>query len=190
MIESVVYLVLDIVMMTLSSVFSALLILYVMRRMEKRIQPFENLIFSFSPDTFSEVAQSLNTLSSSVSFYTEMFTNEETLDTLLQEIASRAVRIFQMSILGTKSGDSRKAAKAEALVNEAVVTGIKKINPVVDWFLRETELDQELEKNPELLGYIIQQVVDKGLLNMFGSELSLPAPAPEDTTRKMEYDFR
>ena len=113
--------------------------------------------------------------------------DEELFDNLLQDIAKRAVKIAQMSMLGIKSGDSRRMAKAEGIVNEAMVKGLKKLHPLIDYGLRITELDKVIEEEPEMFQYIMAQLMDKGFLNMMNPEsLALP----KGTEKQSQFDFK
>ena len=119
----------------------------------------------------------------------QIFQDEALLEGLLTTIAQKAVKIFQMSVLGTKSGDSRKAAKAEAMVNEAMIVGMEKLNPVIGIALKATGLDEELRKDPEMFQYIMQVVMDKGLLNMLDPS-ALSMPASKDDRKADEHGAR
>ncbi len=104
-----------------------------------------------------------------------ILSDEETFDGLLTELASRIRKSFIGAMMGTASGDSRRKEKAERLVTEAMVQGAKQINPALGMILKVTGLDEELEKDPEMLSYIIQVVQEKGLMDMFSSQMqSIP----------------
>ena len=152
-----------------SIVVTLILTLYFSRK----LQPFEkmgDIISNIAGDdqsvtNISNAANSLVQIGVLAQTGNEIFQDEALFDGILNTIAQRAVKIFQMSILGTKSGDSRRLQKAETLVNEGLVEGIKSLNPLIGVALKATGLDEELRKDPEMFQYIMQVIMDKGLLN-------------------------
>jgi len=93
--------------------------------------------------------------------------DEELFDGLLSTLANRIMKSLKMSMMGTASGDVKKYARAERLVNEALVEGIKKMNPYVEIILKVTGLDQEIQEDPELFGLILQVITkNEGLMGM------------------------
>ena len=120
-----------------------------------------------------------------------ILTDEDTFDALLTDFAGRVRKSLMMSIMGTASGDVKKRDHAERLLNEAMIDGAQKMNPMLGMLLKVTGLDEELKKDPELLGYILQIVTEKGLLNMFDSSmLSLPSNEQQAIVgQKLGIDF-
>lgn len=105
-----------------------------------------------------------------------ILSDEETFDALMTNFAGRVRSSIMHSMMGTASGDVKKKARAERLLNDAMVEGAQQMNPMLGMLLKVTGLDEELKADPELLGYILQIVSEKGLLNMFDSSmLSLPS---------------
>lgn len=120
-----------------------------------------------------------------------ILTDEDAFDGLMTDFAGRVRKSVMMSIMGTASGDLKKHAHAERLLNEAMIDGAQKMNPMLGMLLKVTGLDEELKADPELLGYILQIVSEKGLLNMFdNSMLSLPSAEQERTVKQqLGIDF-
>lgn len=113
-----------------------------------------------------------------------IMTDEEAFDGLLTELAIRVRKSMIGSIMGTASGDVKKKAKAERILNEAIIDGAQKMNPVLGLFLKVTGLDEELRKDPEMTSYILQLVTERGLMNMLDpSILSLPSGEQEAAVR-------
>lgn len=113
-----------------------------------------------------------------------ILTDEEAFDGILTELASRVRKSIMGSIMGTASGDIKKKAHAERVLNEAIIDGAQKMNPVLGLFLKITGLDEELRKDPEMTGYILQLLSEKGLMNMIDSNiLSLPSGQQEAAVR-------
>lgn len=117
--------------------------------------------------------------------------DEETFDGLLTEFAGRVRKSIMTSIMGTASGDVKKRDHAERVLNEAMIDGAQKMNPMLGMLLKVTGLDEELREDPELLGYILQIVSEKGLLNMFDSSmLSLPSAQQQGIVKeRLGIDF-
>ncbi len=111
-----------------------------------------------------------------------IMTDEDTFDALMTDFAGRVRKSVVMSIMGTASGDVKKRAHAERVLNEAMIDGAQKMNPMLGMLLKVTGLDEELRDDPELLGYILQIVSEKGLLNMFDSSM-LSLPSSEQQSR-------
>lgn len=120
-----------------------------------------------------------------------ILTDEETFDSLMTDFAGRVRKSVVMSIIGTASGDVKKKAHAERVLNEAMIDGAQKMNPMLGMLLKVTGLDEELREDPELLGYILQIVSEKGLFNMFDSSmLSLPSGQQQSIVHeKLGIDF-
>lgn len=179
-------------------VTTVVLIIFTTLHFSKRLKPFEKIgdvLDNVVGDdeavaNVTEAANSLIQIGQAAEHANEILQDEELLDGFLQEIAKRGVKIFQMSLLGTKSGDSRKMAKAERLVEEGMVDAIAKINPVIGIFLEASGLGEELRENPNMLGYVVQAVQNKGLLNMFDlSSLGVPATGKQAQTKPIGRDF-
>lgn len=123
-----------------------------------------------------------------------IMTDEETFDALMTDFAGRVRKSIVMSMMGTASGDGKKRAHAERVLNEAIIDGAQKMNPVLGLFLKVTGLDEELRADPEMTGYILQLVQEKGLMNLIDSNvLSLPRGEQESAMREaahtMGYEF-
>lgn len=120
-----------------------------------------------------------------------IMSDEETFDGLLTEFAGRVRKSIVGSIMGTASGDVKKRAHAERLLNNAMIDGAQKMNPMLGMLLKVTGLDEELREDPELLGYILQIISEKGLLNMFDSSmLSLPSTEQQRVVKEhLGIDF-
>lgn len=164
-------------------IVGALVTLILALYFSKRLKPFDRLsqvLENVVGDdeavvNVSAATNSLMQIGVAAESVNQIIQDKELFDGLLQDIAKRAVKIFQMSILGTKSGDVRRMAKAETLVNEAIIDGAAKLNPLIGIALKATGLDEELKKDPEMFGYILQAIQDKGLLRMLDQNaLSLP----------------
>lgn len=120
-----------------------------------------------------------------------ILSDEESFDGLLTELAARVRKSIMASIMGTASGDVRKRAHAERVLNDAMIDGAQKMNPMLGMLLKVTGLDEELREDPELLGYILSIVQEKGLLNMFDSSmLSLPSNEQQSMVKQqLGIDF-
>jgi len=103
-----------------------------------------------------------------------LIADPEAFDMFLTDFAGRLRKSAMGAMMGVASGDSRRLAKADEMVNVAMIEGAKKLNPIIGGFLRLSGLDEELKKDPEMFGYIIQALSTKGgLLNMFNVEQML-----------------
>ena len=123
-----------------------------------------------------------------------ILTHEDTLDAFMTDFAGRVRKSIVGSIMGTASGDVKKKAKAERILNEAIIDGAQQMNPILGLFLKVTGLDEQLREDPELTGYILQLVQEKGLMNLIDSNvLSLPSGQQEAAVRSaaktMGIDF-
>ena len=136
----------------------------------------------------TEATNSLLQIGTAAGSINGILQDDELLDGFLTEIAKRGVKIFQMSMLGIKSGDSRRMAKAETLVNEGLLKGLKSLNPIIKYGLELTGLDEEIEKEPEMFQYIMHQLMEKGVLNMFSPE-SLAVPKGSVSGKQPTFDF-
>lgn len=114
-----------------------------------------------------------------------VLSDEETFDTLLTEFAGRVRKSMIYSIMGTASGDVKKMAHAERVLNEAMIEGAKKASPELAILLNVSGLDAELKENPELFGYIVKIAEKNGLLNMFGGKL---LNQPSDDQKAMVHE--
>lgn len=119
-----------------------------------------------SVQSFFEVSQLAQTTNA-------ILNNEEAFEGLLTNLATKIRTSFQRSLMGTESGNVRKKEKAERLAQDAIIHGIKEFNPMIGMALKATGLDEELQKDPELLGYILQYMTQNGGI----SALMAQAPA-------------
>ena len=105
-----------------------------------------------------------------------ILSDEDTFDALMTDFAGRIRKSMIGAVMGTASGDVKKLAHAERVLNEAMIEGAKKASPELGVLLEISGLDDELKENPELFGYIIQIAEKNGLLNMFrGSTVNQPS---------------
>lgn len=143
-----------------------------------------------SLSTTFESIQQLGTLSGNVN---QILANEEMFDFMLTELAGRIRKSMITSIMGVKSGDSKKLAKAETMVNEGIINFAEKVNPWIGMFLKFSGLGDELRADPEMMGYILQIIGDQGgIAQMLQSgglmPDSLAMPAPPSGTEKPKTD--
>jgi len=132
-------------------IVSVLTILFITSYFARKVDPFTRLIpliESFSGDEKSQVRlndalDSLIYIGASAKILYGMFEDEESYTGFITLIAQKAVKIFQMSMLGVKSGDSRREAKAEELVQKAMIRGAKELSPAIGIALKVTGLDEE-----------------------------------------------
>lgn len=161
----------------------------------RRLRPFDRLgqvlekifIDDKSVENVTEATESLVQIGTAAESINKIFQNEELLNGLLTQIAQRGVKIYANTLAGVASGDSRRMAKAEGIVNEAMVKGLKKLHPLIDYGLRITELDKVIEEEPEMFQYIMAQLMDKGFLNMINPE---SLAVPRETGERTQFDFR
>jgi len=120
-----------------------------------------------------------------------ILTDEETLDLMMTDFAGRVRKSMMGAVMGTASGNVKKLAHAERVLNEAMIDGAKKISPALGILLNVSGLDEELKENPELLGYILQVAEQSGLLNMLsGSMVNLPSAEKQMLVHeKLGVDF-
>ena len=178
---------------------SLVLVLYVVRNYRSDFKGITQLSSaleeSFKDEDASELIydsidafHNLGALSQNIN---AIITDEETFDALMTDFAGRVRSSIMHSMMGTASGDVKKKARAERLLNDALVDGAQQLNPMLGMLLRVTGLDEELKADPELLGYILQIVNERGLLNMFDqSMLSLPSSEQEAKVKQhLGIDF-
>lgn len=120
-----------------------------------------------------------------------ILSDEETFDMLMTDFASRVRKSIMMSMMGTASGDVKKMARAEGLLNDAIVDSAQQLMPELALLLKVSGLDEELKADPELLGYILQIAEKNGLLNMLNrSMLNVPSREQQQTVHeKLGVDF-
>ena len=105
--------------------------------------------------------------------------DEELFNGLLSTLANRIMHSFKMSMMGTASGDVKKMAKAERLVNESLIEGVKQMSPWINMALKVTGLDEELKEDPEMFGLIMQVLMkNEGLMGMLGNLGGLEGVVP------------
>lgn len=163
----------------------------------KRLRPFDRLgqvlekifIDDKSVENVTEATESLVQIGTAAESANKIFQDKELFDNLLTQIAQRGVKIYAKTLAGVASGDSRRMAKAEGIVNEAMVKGLKKLHPLIDYGLRITELDKVIEEEPEMFQYIMAQLMDKGFLNMINPE-SLALPGKAKGREQLQFDFK
>lgn len=137
-----------------------------------------------------EVLASANQLGIAAQSINGILQDKELFDDLLTDFAGRIRKSFVGAMMGTASGDSRKAAKAEQIVNEAMIQGVKKLNPIIGWLMKETGLDVTLEENPDLLPYLLVEAEKRGLFNLFNNEsLALPSKQPTGEPKQIGVEF-
>ncbi len=113
--------------------------------------------------TFNSITQ-LGVLAANVN---HILATPDELDQTLTVIAQRAFHIAKMSMMGTASGDVKKKAYAEKVLNKAMIEGVKNFSPAIRLLLKVTELDKELEADPELFPLIMQLISENdGLMGM------------------------
>ena len=117
------------------------------------------------------ITQSLVQIGYGADAMLQILNDEEAIDSLLTALASKIRKSFVGAMMGTASGDSRKKEKAERMVNEAIVTAAQKMNPMVGVILKATGIDQELQEDPELMGYILQVLSEKNLGSMLQGQI-------------------
>ena len=105
-----------------------------------------------------------------------IMTDEDALDAYMTTFAGKVRKSMVGAIMGTASGDVKKLAHAERVLNVAMIEGAKKMSPELGLLLEVSGLETELQENPELFGYIIQIAEKNGLLNMFrGATVNQPS---------------
>lgn len=114
-----------------------------------------------------------------------IMTDEETLDALMTSFAGRVRKSMMGAVMGTASGDVKKLAHAERVLNTAMINGAKKMSPEFALLMNVSGLDVELEENPELFGYIMKIAEKNGLLNMFSGQI---AKQPSATQQEMVHE--
>lgn len=165
----------DIVLTIVTTIISVFMFLFITFYFSREIKPFKKLGLIIervvgdknSTENIAEATASLVEIGTAAASLNMILQDKESFDGLITEIAQRGVKIFQMSILGSKSGDARTQAKAERLVNEGLVKMIKKLHPAINLFLKYSELDKDLEEDPTLISDILLAVSqNKGLAGM------------------------
>lgn len=101
-----------------------------------------------------------------------IMSDEETFDALMTNFAGRIRKSMIGAVMGTASGDVKKLAQAERVLNKAMIDGAKKMSPEFALLMNVSGLDVELEENPEMFGYIMQIAEKNGLLNMFSGAIA------------------
>ena len=114
--------------------------------------------------------------------------SSEMMESLMTDLASRVMHSFKMSMMGTASGDVKKIAKAERLVTEAVIEGVKQYSPWINIALKATGLDEELKEDPEMFGLIMQVLTKNdglmGMLQGMGGIEGMTAGQEQDVVRE------
>lgn len=117
--------------------------------------------------------------------------NPDELDKTLTTIAQRTFHIAKMSMMGTASGDVKKKVYAEKVLNKAMIEGVKNFSPAIKLLLKVTELDKELEADPELFPLIMQLVAENdGLMGMLTGLGGMPNAGTIQGTQAQENVIR
>ena len=136
-----------------------------LKSLSEKIQHFVNK--KGSQEQISEAIDSFVHIGGLASNANAIMADESLFNGLLSTLANRIMHSFKMSMMGTASGDVKKMAKAERLVNEALIEGVKQMSPWVNIALKATGLEEELKEDPEMFGLIMQVITEnKGLMGM------------------------
>ena len=166
------------------------------RHFSKKLSPFEKIadvagvIFDdFSEDSEDNKAKitglidTLTGLGNAATGINVILSDEEAFESFMTILASKIRKSMIGSFLGTASGDSKRMAKAETLVNKAIVDGATKLNPIIGMLIKSTGLDEVLQEDPEMFDYILQVIANKdGLMSMFANQnMSIPGLGDQDS---------
>ena len=172
----------------LGSIFTGVLTLLVLEIYTRFrfgwIKPLSQKIKHFtdkkgSEEQISEAIESFVHIGALASNANEIMADESLFNGLLSTLANRIMNSFKMSMMGTASGDVKKMAKAERLVNEALIEGVKQMSPWISIALKTTGLDEELKEDPEMFGLIMQVLSqNQGLMGMLGNISGLEGIVP------------
>ena len=115
-------------------------------------------------DTISPIADAANNLNAVLS-------NEEAFDASLTILASKIRKSFVAGLLGEASGDSKRMAKADTLINTAMVDGLASINPLLGPLMESLGIKEMISEDPKMFDAIIASVFQKGgLIEMFKAQ--------------------
>lgn len=176
--------------LVISVVVPLLLVLYFEIRFKfvrRLVHIIEPILDKFDPDDakFSAMTDNLVSLGQAATNINTILSDEEAFDGTLSLLANKIRKSFIGSLLGTASGDSKRMARADTLVNEAVVQGAMRLNPILGIVIKATGLDQVIKDDPEMFDYIFEAIANKGgLMKLIGSQLpNMPTGVSEEDVR-------
>lgn len=111
---------------------------------------------------FQDLAVATNSIGKAALKLQAVLDDEDLLSEYMTTLAGKIRESMAYSIMGVKSGDSKRLAKAEEMLDVAMVEGAKKMNPVIGMFLEASGLDEDLKESPNMLGYLLQALANKG----------------------------
>lgn len=141
----------------------------------KRLADIATVIFDesdeYDKEKISGIVDDLSTLGRAASNVNEVLSSEEAFDGFMTILANKIRKSFVAGLLGGASGDSKRMAKADKLVNKAMIDGLAQMNPMIGAAAQAMGLNEIIEEDPEMFDAILKVIFNKGgLIEMFKTQ--------------------
>ena len=132
----------------------------------KQIADMATTIFDdFDEDTSTKITSFIDTLepiAKAAVGINEILSNEESFKAGMQTLAHYIRTSFVAGLLGEVSGDSKRMAKADKLIDKAMVKGLAGINPMLQPLIEGLNLEGVIDEDPKMFNALVGAVFKEG----------------------------